>query len=110
MRREWIEKGSILWVLFWGAVALDSALVHRRTREAIDRAVDADPYVEEFDGPPRQHPRVNRWLLWQSPTVTRLRELCHRAEWWKESAKWLALAGPPLFFAIGAKGRHEREA
>ena len=110
MRREWIERGSLFWVLFWGAVALDSALVHRRTREAIDRAVDADPYVEEFDGPPQQDARVNRWLLWQSPTVGRLRELCRRSEWWKESAKWLALAGPPVFFALGVKSRHESEA
>jgi hypothetical protein len=103
MRRDWIERGSLLWVLFWGAVALDSAMVHRRTREAIERAVDADPIVEIYDGPPEQDARVNRWLLWRSPTLHRLRELCHRAEIWKSSAAWLALAGPPLFFVFGLK-------
>jgi hypothetical protein len=104
MRRDWIERGSVLWVLFWGAVALDSALVYRRSREAIETAVDADPIIEIYDGPPAQHGRVNRWLLWRSPTLERLRELCRQAEMWKSSAPWIALAGPPLFFAFLRRG------
>jgi hypothetical protein len=105
MKRSVVEQGSILWVLFWGAVALDSALVYRRSREAIERAVDADPIVELYDGPPEQHARVARWLLWRSPTLGRLRDLCRRAEILKSSAPWIALAGPPLFFALGLRHR-----
>ena len=103
MKRDWIERGSVLWVLFWGAVALDSAMVYRRSREAIDSAVDADPIVEIYDGPPEPHARVNRWLLWRAPTLGRLRELCRRAELLKSSAPWIALVGPPLFFALGVR-------
>ena len=94
MKRGWIEQGSLLWVVFWGAVALDSALVHRRTREAIERAVDADPIVELYEGPVEQHARVSRWLLWQAPTLGRLRELCRRAEVLKTSAPWRKLPSP----------------
>ncbi len=109
MKRDWVEGGSVLWVLFWGAVALDSALVYRRTREAIELAVDADPIAEIYDGPPEQHGRVNRWLLWRPPTLGRLRELCRRAEMLKSGAAWIALAGPPVFFALGLH-RDERRA
>jgi hypothetical protein len=108
MKRDWVEGGSLLWVLFWGAVALDSAMVYRRSREAIERAVDADPIAEMYDGPPEQDGQVNRWLLWRSPTLGRLRELCKQAEMWKSSAPWIALVGPPLFFAFGL--RRERDA
>jgi len=108
MRRSWIESGSVLWVLFWGAVALDSALVYRRSREAIETAVDADPIIEMYDGPPEQHARVNRWLLWRSPTLERLRELCRQAQMWKSSAPWIALLGPPVFFALGLRRGEKR--
>ena len=108
MRRDWIETGSVLWVVFWGAVALDSALVYRRTREAIDQAVDADPIVEIYEGPPEPHGRVNRWLLWREPNLGRLRELCRRAEVLKSSAPWIALIGPPLFFALGVRRDENR--
>ena len=110
MKRNWIERGSVVWVLFWGAVALDSALVYRRSREAIERAVDADPIVEIYDGPPEPDGHVSLWLMWREPTLGRLRELCRRAEWLKSSAPWIALAGPPLFFALGLKVRDTRRA
>jgi hypothetical protein len=108
MKRDWVERTSVLWVLFWGAVALDSAMVSRRSREAIEKAVDADPIVEMYEGPPEQHARVNRWLLWRSPTLGRLRELCKRADMWKSSAPWIALAGPPLLFALGLRRGEKR--
>ena len=41
------------------------------------------------------------WLMWREPTLGRLRELCRRAEVLKTSAPWIALAGPPLLFALG---------
>jgi hypothetical protein len=100
MRRGQLKQVSVLWALFWGAVAVDSALTHRRTMEAVRKAEDADPYLEEFEGPPAQDGRVTRGLLWQRPTLSRLRQLCRRAEWWKKTAPWIALAGPPAFFVL----------
>lgn len=100
MRRTQLKQVSVLWALFWGAVAVDSALTHRRSVEAVRKAEDADPYLEEFEGPPAQDSRVSRGLLWQAPTLARLRQLCKRAEWWKKAAPWIALAGPPVFFAM----------
>jgi len=100
MTRARLQQASVLWVLFWGAVALDSAMTHRRSVEAVERAEEADPYLELYDGPPPQDGRVIRGLFWQSPTLTRLRQLARRTAWWKERAPWIALAGPPLFFAV----------
>ena len=61
------------------------------------------------DGPPAQDGRVSRGLLWQAPTLSRLRQLCKRAEWWKNTAPWIALAGPPVFFVLarGFGGRRK---
>ena len=103
MKRGHIEQASLLWVLFWGAVALDSAITHRRTVEAVQKAEDADPYLELYEGPPEQHGTVKRGLFWQEPTLMRLRELCRRSEWWKDASPLIALAGPPLFFLLGLK-------
>ncbi len=61
------------------------------------------------DGPPDQNPQVNRWLLWRSPTLDRLRRLARRAELLKSSAPWIAMVGPPLLFALSLD-RSEREA
>ena len=104
MKRAQVEQASIVWVVFWGLIALDSAIAYRRSVEAVEKAIDADPVAEMYDGPPDQNPQVNRWLLWRSPTLERLRELCRQAEMWKSSAPWIALAGPPLFFAFLRRG------
>ncbi len=109
MKRAQVEQVSIAWVMFWGLIALDSAIAHRHSVEAVERAIDADPVAEMYDGPPDQDAQVNRWLLWQSPTLDRLRKLAQRAEFLKISAPWIALAGPPLLFAFGLR-RCEREA
>ena len=110
MKRGHIEQASLLWVVFWGAIALDSALTHRRSVEAVQRAEEADPYLEMYDGPPEQEGRVSRGLLWQAPTLLRLRQLCRRAEWWKSASPLIALAGPPLFFLLGLNRRREARA
>ena len=101
MKRSTVEQASLLWVVFWGAIALDSALTWRRSVEAVKKAEDADPYLEIYDGPPEQEGRVKRGLLWQAPTLSRLRLLSRRAEWWKQASPLIALAGPPLFFLLG---------
>ena len=36
---------------FWGLIAFDSAVTHRRTVEAVKRAEDSDPYLEMYEGP-----------------------------------------------------------
>ncbi len=110
MKRSHIEQASLFWVLFWGMVAVDSAMTHRRSVEAVKRAEDADPYLEIYDGPPEQDGRVNRGLLWQAPTLSRLRQLCRRAEWWKDVSPLIALAGPPLFYFFGLKRQDTADA
>jgi len=110
MKRAHIEQASLLWVLFWGVVAIDSALTHRRSVQAVEKAEDADPYVEMYDGPPDQDGVVSAGLFWRAPTLGRLRQLCRRAEWWKSVSPLIALAGPPLFFLFGLRGRRAAEA
>ena len=105
MRRAQVEQVSIAWVVFWGLIALDSAIAYRRSVEAVERAIDADPIAEMYDGPPDQNPQVNRWLLWRSPTLERLRKLARRAELLKSASPWIALIGPPLFFVLGRDRR-----
>ena len=109
MKRAQVEQASIAWVVFWGLIALDSAIAYRKSVEAVERAIDADPVAEMYDGPPDQVPQVNRWLLWRSPTLERLRRLARRAEVLKSSAPWIALVGPPLLFAFSLD-RREHEA
>src|SRR5206468_3562393 len=100
MKRSWVASASVLWGLFWGAVAVDSAVAYRRSAEAVERAVEADQTIELYEGPPEQPGQVQRWLFWQTPTLARLRELRRRARWWLVSAPIIALAGPPLLMAL----------
>ena len=108
MKRTQVEQASIAWVVFWGLIALDSAFAYRRSVEAVERAIDADPVAEMYDGPPDQDGQVNRWLLWRAPTLDRLRRLARQTELLRSSAPWIALLGPPLFYAFGLS--REREA
>lgn len=103
MKRARIEQASVAWVVFWGLIALDSALAYRRSVEAVEKAVDADPVAEMYDGPPDADGQVKRWLFWRSPTLIRLRKLSRRAQMLKDAAPWIALLGPPLFFALGLR-------
>lgn len=108
MKRAQVEQASVAWLVFWGLIALDSARAYRRSVEAVERAEDADPVAEMYDGPPAAGGQMNRWLLWRSPTLVRLRKLSRRAQMLKAAAPWIALLGPPLFFALGLK-RDEHE-
>ena len=110
MTRARMQQASVLWVLFWGAVALDSAMTHRRSVEAVEKAEEADPYVELYDGPPKPDSRVSRGLFWQPPTLPHLRQLARRTALLKDSAPWIALAGPPVFFALWRRLRDYRAA
>ena len=110
MTRGRLQQASVAWVLFWGAIALDSAMTYRRSVEAVERAEEADPYLEMYDGPPPQDGRVTRGLFWQSPTLVRLRQLARRTAWWKDKAPWIALAGPPVFFALWRRLRGPKPA
>ena len=100
MTRARIEQASVLWVLLWGAVALDSAMTYRRSLEAVEQAIEADPVLELYEGPPAQKGSVQRWLLGQSPTLQRLRAVSRRAKLWATRATFIALAGPPIFYAL----------
>ncbi len=108
MKRVQVEQASIAWVVFWGLIALDSAIAYRRSVAAVQRAIDSDPVAEMYDGPLDQNPQVNRWLLWRSPTLDRLRKLARRADLLKTSAPWIALAGPPVLYVLGL--RRQRQA
>jgi hypothetical protein len=92
-----------MWMAFWGAVALDSALTYRRSLEAVERAVDADPVLEIYEGPPEQPAQVQRWLLWREPTLARLRELSRRARQMSRIAPVIAVVGPILLLTVGRR-------
>ena len=102
MKSERTVQASIAWTLFWSAVAIDSAVAHQRSLEAIQRAVDADPVEELYDGPPEAPAQVKRWLFWREPTLARLRQLNRSTKMWTIGAPIIALAGPPILLALGA--------
>ncbi len=110
MKRVGAVEASIAWAVLWVAVAIDSAVAHQRSLEAIRRAVDADPVEELYDGPPDQPAQVKRWLFWREPTLTRLRELNRRSRLWTIGAPIIALAGPPILLAMGARLNGARRA
>jgi hypothetical protein len=56
------------WIALWSWVAVDSALTYRKSHEAIDNAIEADPIAELYDGPPEPTGRIKRWLLWSLAT------------------------------------------
>ena len=105
MNRAQIERASVLWMLFWGAIAVDSAVTHRKSLEAVEKAVDADPVSELYEGPPEQHGSIQRWLLWRTPTLGRLRRLSRMTRWLSAAAPLIAVMGPPLLFALGDRER-----
>ena len=98
-----VKTAAIPWVAFWGIVALDSAIAFRRSNEAIDRAISADPIEELYDGPPEQPGQIKRWLMWSPGTLGSLRGLRRRARAWMIGAPLAALAGPPVFLALAAR-------
>ena len=101
-------KAAVLpWIALWGWVAVDSALTYRKSREAIDHAIEADPIAELYDGPQEQSGRIKRWLLWSPGSLDRLRGLRKRARTAMIGAPVLALAGTALLLVLA--GRKKRD-
>jgi hypothetical protein len=95
------------WIALWGWVALDSALTYRKSREAIDTAIEADPIAELSDGP--QEPSsgsIKRWLLWSPASLDKLRSLRKRTRAAMIGAPLIALAGSTVLLALA--GRRKR--
>jgi len=91
------------WIAFWGLVAIDSALTYRKSREAIDEAIEADPIAELYDGPAPQSGRIKRWLLWSEGDLTKLRGLRRRAKATMIGAPLIAIAGSSVLLGIAAR-------
>jgi hypothetical protein len=94
------------WIALWGWVAVDSALTYRKSREAIDHAIEADPIEELYDGPQEQSGRIKRWLLWSPGSLDRLRGLRKRARTAMIGAPLIGLAGSAVLLALA--GRRKR--
>ena len=94
------------WLALWGWVALDSALTYRKSREAIDEAIEADPIAELYDGPQPQTGRIKRWLMWTPGSLDRLRSLRRRARAAMIGAPLIAVAGSTVL--LGLAGRRKR--
>lgn len=91
------------WIALWGWVAVDSALTYRKSRQAIDVAIEADPIVELYDGPQEQSGSVKRWLLWSPASLERLRSLRRRTRAAMIGAPLIALAGSTVLLALAGK-------
>jgi hypothetical protein len=93
------------WIALWSWVAVDSALTYRKSREAIDHAIEADPIAELYDGPQEQSGRIKRWLLWSPGSLDRLRDLRKRARTAMIGAPLIALAGSAVLLTLGGRRR-----
>lgn len=101
-----LAKVAVLpWVALWGWVALDSALTYRKSRVAIDEAIEADPIAELYDGPQEQSGRIKRWLMWSPGSLDKLRGLRKRARTAMVGAPLIAVAGSVLLIALASKKR-----
>jgi hypothetical protein len=102
-----VAKAAVLpWIALWGWVAVDSALTYRKSREAIDDAIEADPIAELYDGPQEQSGRIKRWLMWSPGSLDKLRGLRKRARTAMIGAPVLAVTGAALLLAVA--GRKKR--
>lgn len=103
-----VAKAAVLpWIALWGWVAVDSALTYRKSREAIDHAIEADPIAELYDGPQEQSGRIKRWLLWTPGSLDKLRGLRKRARTAMIGAPVIAVAGTALLLVLA--GRRKRD-
>lgn len=101
-----VAKAALVpWIALWSLVALDSALTYRKSREAIDEAIEADPIAELYDGPAPQTGRINRWLLWSPGDLGKLRGLRRRAKAAMIGAPLIAIAGSTVLFGIARRKR-----
>ncbi len=97
---QFLKAIALPWAVLWGAVAVDSALAARRSRQAIEEAIEADPIVELYDGPPSATGRIRRWLFWSAPTLPNLRAVERRAGRMTIGAPLIALAAPLAFLGL----------
>lgn len=103
-----VAKAAVVpWIALWSWIAVDSALTYRKSREAIDHAIEADPIAELYDGPQEQSGRIKRWLLWSPGSLDRLRGLRKRARTAMIGAPVLALGGAALLLVLA--GRKKRD-
>ena len=99
-----VAKAALVpWIALWGLVTLDSAVTYRKSREAIDEAIEADPIAELYDGPAPQTGRIKRWLLWTPGDLGKLRGLRRRAKAAMIGAPLIALAGSTVLLGIARK-------
>jgi hypothetical protein len=99
-----VAKAALVpWIALWSLVAIDSALTYRKSREAIDEAIEADPIAELYDGPAPQSGRIKRWLLWSEGDLAKLRGLRRRAKAAMIGAPLIALAGSSVLLGIAAR-------
>lgn len=101
---QYVAKAAVLpWIALWGWVAVDSALAYRKSREAIDNAIEADPIAELYDGPQEQTGRIKRWLLWSPGSLDHLRGMRKRARTAMIGAPVLALGGAALLLVLAGR-------
>ena len=101
-----VAKAAVLpWVALWGWIAVDSVLTYRKSREAIDSAIEADPIAELYDGPLEQSGRIKRWLLWSPGSLDKLRGLRKRARTAMIGAPVLAGGGAALLLLLAGRKR-----
>jgi hypothetical protein len=104
-----VAKAALVpWIALWGLVALDSALTYRKSREAIDEAIEADPIAELYDGPAPQKGRIKRWLMWSPGDLGKLRDLRRRARAAMIGAPLIAVAGSSVLLGIAGRRRRAR--
>lgn len=102
-----LAKAALVpWIALWGVVAWDSALAYRKSHEAIDEAIEADPITELYDGPTPQTGRIRRWLMWSPGDLSQLRGLRRRARAAMIGAPLIAIAGSSVL--LGIAGRRKR--
>jgi hypothetical protein len=103
-----VAKAAVLpWVALWGWIAVDSALTFRKSREAIESAIEADPIAELYDGPQEQSGRIKRWLLWSPGSLDKLRGLRKRARTAMIGAPVLALGGAARLLVLAGRKRRD---
>ena len=79
------------WVLFWGWVALDSALAYRKSQAALTQAAEADPEPEPQEVQPE--PRLRRWLRSEPLSAEGLHGVRKRSR--------AAMIGAPIMAVLG---------
>ncbi|MDB5460763.1 MAG: hypothetical protein JWO72_2504 [Caulobacteraceae bacterium] len=100
-----VAKAALVpWIALWSLVALDSALTYRKSREAIDDAIEADPIAELYDGPAPQTGRIKRWLMWsRAADLGKLRGLRRRAKAAMIGAPLIGIAGSSVLLGIASR-------